>query len=49
MTIDLDKLTLVGAENLDKSTNVTDYNLGKYIISLSKYMEEIVVLIDKKK
>ena len=48
MTIDLDKLILIAAGNLDKLMSVITCNLGKYIISLSKCMEEIVVLIDEK-
>ena len=38
----------MAAGNLDKLTSVITCNLGRYIISLSKYMEEIVVLIDEK-
>ena len=48
MTIDLDKLILIAAGNLDKLMSVITCNLGRYIISLSKYMEETVVLIDEK-
>ena len=48
MTIDLDKLILIAAGNLDKLTSVITCNLGRYIIGLSKYMEEMVTFCAKK-